>query len=246
MTFVRQILLGTVWFSFLGLPTFGATVYFGEDINSTATGQNEDAQRIAHPNSDAANSAFRAALSNVEVEDFESFTGNSNVTTLSFGPDTATLSEPLTVLSIPSGNFNGVYPISGSQTLLQSALSVNSFSVSFSSPQAAFGFYATDIEVSGNLTLRFLLTDGVSFLDRPVPTLAGQMSANPTGSVAFYGVIDPDNPFTRVTFIRTLNSLDGFGFDDMVIARPEQVVPEPAASWLVLGGAGLLLRRRRS
>jgi len=233
----------------LGTQGAGAEMrFFGEDINHTASPGLEDAIRIAHPNSDAASAAFLSHLSGVATETFESFVGGSSVNTLTFGLDTATLSPALTVLNLPTGTFNGVYPISGNQTLLQATGATQDvFTINFSSPQAAFGFYATDIEVSGNLTLRFLLVDGTTTIDRPVPTLA-TVTPNSTGSVAYYGVIDTANPFTRVSFIRSLNTNDGFGFDDMTIGRVDAVVPVPGAVALTAIGVGLVgwLRRRRA
>jgi len=94
------------------------------------------------------------------------------------------------------------------------------------------------IEIPGNLSLQFLLADGISKIDRPVPTTQGV--ANNTGSVAFYGVIDTANPFVGVSFIRSLNTNDGFGIDDLTIGRVENVsnVPTPSAIWLF--GSGLI------
>lgn len=214
------------------------TVFFGEDINHTSTPGNEDSVRIAHPNADQAYIAFLNQLNGVTTENFESFDSNATVSTLSFGSDTAILSPSLTVLNLPSGTMKGVYPISGNKVLLQAAGGVDTFSISFSNPQAAFGFYATDIEVPNNLALRFLLSDGITTIDRPVPTEA-QIVPNSTGSVAYYGVIDTDNPFIRVSFIRTSNAGDGFGFDDFTIGRAENVSSVPIPNSLFLLSSAL-------
>jgi hypothetical protein len=227
------------------VPAQAASVFFGEDVNETGT-TNADPQRIPFPNAAAAQAAFLALLIGVETEGFEDKSGL--VTTLDFGPDTATLSPSLEVLTIPTGTFNGVYPISGDNVLLQATGAAESaFTITFSGPQAAFGFFATDIEFQGNLTLRFLLADGVTTLDRPVPTQAGTGIALNTGSVAYFGVIDTDNPFLAVSFVRGLNQNDGFGFDDLTIGRVENVVPEPGTLALVgLGVALVSVARRRS
>ncbi|MEZ6094842.1 MAG: hypothetical protein R3C03_11510 [Pirellulaceae bacterium] len=222
-------------------------VFFGEDINWTATGDNENAVRIPHPNSDAAQANFFAFLRGAGTETFEGFEANSIVNSIDFGPDTATLTRGLSALNQPSGTFNGVYPISGDQTLLQSISTSDILHLEFSSPQAAFGFYMTDVEIVGNLSLRFFLVDGVSTIDRVVPTQAGANGANNTGSVAYFGVIDTTNLFSGVSFVRTLNSNDGFGFDDMTIGRAAMVVPEPTYGvfWLT-GLLAVMNQRRRS
>jgi hypothetical protein len=223
-------------------PADAASIFFGEDVNSTSTGQNEDAVRIGHPNADAAQAAFLAQLTGVGTETFEGATGS--LTQLTFGADTATLSPALSVLDVPSGTFNGVFPISGNRTLLQNAGSAQTFSVTFSTPQAAFGFYATDVEVPGNMLLRFTLAAGGT-IDHAVPTQAGTGGVNNTGSVIYFGLIDTAKPFVSVAFIRALNSVDGFGFDDMTIGRVENV-PEPHVLALLCAGCtGLLLARRR-
>ena len=213
----------------LGSNVHAAIVFFGEDINLTATGQNENAVRIGHPTSDSARNSFLANLSGVVTETFEQYAPNSNISSLTFGPDTASLSPALQILNLSTGTFNGTYPISGNQFLLQNALGTNTFSIGFSTPQAAFGLYVTDLEVQGNLTLRFLLADGTTTIDRPVPTQVNPTANdNNTGSVLYFGVIDTDNPFVQVRFVRNLNSADGFGFDDMTIARATQVIPPSA------------------
>ena len=106
----------------LGSNVHAAIVFFGEDINLTATGQNENAVRIGHPTSDSARNSFLANLSGVVTETFEQYAPNSNISSLTFGPDTASLSPALQILNLSTGTFNGTYPISGNQFLLQNAL----------------------------------------------------------------------------------------------------------------------------
>jgi len=228
---------------------YAAQIFFGEDINTTATGNNENAVRIPHPNADIARNAFFSNLQGVKTETFETFAPNSIITTLNFGTDTAFLSPGLPVVNIPTGTLNGAFPISGNQTVGTNTGTSTVFRIDFSSPQKAFGFYVTDVEIPNNLSLRFLLSDGLSTIDRPVPTQAGTGGANNTGSVTYFGVIDTNNPFISVSFIRNLNTDDGLALDDFTIASTSQInVPEPSSilGLLSLGvlGIGAALKRK--
>ncbi|WP_338845735.1 PEP-CTERM sorting domain-containing protein [Massilia sp. W12] len=224
--------------------------FFGEDINRTASGPGmEDARRIFHPLADAARNGFMQKLHNVKTENFESFASNTMINTLQFGDTSATLSKPLQVKNVVNGTFNGTYPISGNQFLLQAVGASEQFRINFSAPQVAFGFYMTDIEVPGNFSLRFHGVDGRN-VDYAVPTRANAGGANNTGSVAYFGMIDKDAPFSGVTFVRNQNRNDGFGFDDMTIGNLSQVsnVPE-AESWAMMGlgllALGAFARKRK-
>jgi hypothetical protein len=126
------------------------------------------------------------------------------------------------VLTVASGvTFNGVFPTSGSNVyFLFLTGGSSSFSITFSSPQAAFGFYATDVgDGFGQLVLRFHHPDG-SDSDVTVPSTVG----GTTGSIFYFGIVDPDAPFDSVTFTNT-GAGDGFGFDDLTIGRASQFVP---------------------
>ena len=229
-----------------GLAT-ASTVFFGEDINrrEEITGSNSTI-RIPHLNGDTAHAAFLSHLQSVSTETFESFAPNTNVSTLTFGTETATLSPSRPILSNPPpGNPDtlpdGTSQISGNQFLFQD-VDVSSFSLSFSRPQTAFGFYATDIETPGNLTLHFLLADGISTIDRQVPSQAGTGGLNDTGSVLYYGVIDATNPFIGISFSRSYLG-DVIGFDDFTIGREIATVPIPSTLWLfsfALAGLGII------
>jgi hypothetical protein len=139
-------------------------------------------------------------------------------------------------------NIAGRFAISGSRYLNVGTDDALSLQLTFSSPQAAFGFFAMDVgDVDGQLALAF---DG-----GPNVVVPHTITAN--GSALFFGYINTDNPFTTVQFFNTVGNSDAFGFDDFTIGRVEQVVspvPEPAsmAIFAVLGSIGLIgVRRRR-
>lgn len=112
------------------------------------------------------------------------------------------------------------------------------FRLDFTVPQAGFGFFATDFENSRTL-LRFETPAG-----RTREVQLPYTRPSPSGSAFFYGILDPDYLFTRVTFIG-LNEQqrDWFGFDDFTIATAEQIIPahSPEPGTLMLLATGLLL-----
>jgi TolA-binding protein len=222
----RTIAFLALWTVICGGPAQAAPVtFFGEDLNSTDNpNDNLDAplRPASLPNADAARAAFLANLVGAITENFESFAvGATTPLTLTFGADTATLfgqAGTNQILAVPTGTFNGAFPTSGNQFLLQFGPS-GSFQIDFGSPQAAFGFYATDVADGGaQLNLTFSHVDGSqTALNVPHAVPSG------TGSAFYFGVIIADNPFIRATFSNTNSATDGFGFDDMTIARAEQV-----------------------
>lgn len=200
--------------------------YFGWDTNMlppAGPGDDNPTRLTNHPNADLAAARFLSRLVGVATETFESFADQSNPTSLTFGPDTATLTGSPVVYNVPTNTYAGTFPISGDQFLLLLANSPSFFRIDFNTAQAAFGFYATDIEVA-RLGVALVTADGQR-TSLTVPAPAGEQ---PSGSVFFFGVIDTDSPFTTVEFAREGTSLDGFGFDNLTIGRPEQVQPEPA------------------
>jgi hypothetical protein len=226
--------------SALATPAGAAvTTFFGEDL-----GPGDESRPASMPNAQSAHDGFLSNLVGVTTEGFEGFVdGATGPFALAFGGDTATLSNGAgaTVRDVPSGTFNGTFPTTGAKFLLTN-IGGGAFSITFSAPQNAFGFYATDIgDGGGRLGLAF---DDAA-LDVPSSALT------PSGSVLFFGYINPDVAFTKVTFTNASQGVDGFGFDDLTVGRHENIlapVPEPD-SWalLILGFAGLgaALRRRR-
>lgn len=217
--------------------------FLGQD-----TGLGEGTRLPSHPNADAARASFLSSLVGVGTEDLESFANGTGAPLLvDFGAaGTATLNGSGEISNVPAGT-NGVgrYPISGNQYWE----GTNAFSITFSAPQAAFGFYGIDIgDFSGQVTLT-LTNGGVEVVN------IGNATNVPGGGVLYYGIIvDAGSEFTSVAFGNTASGTDFFGFDDFTIGTREQViepVPEPStmALWLtgsVLGVAARVRYGRKS
>lgn len=211
-------------------------VFFGEDL-----GLGENTKLPAHPTADAARDAFLASLVGVGTENFEGYADNTGgPLAINFvGAGTATLQGSGYVNTVtPGTNGVGRYPISGTNYWE----SGSGFSIQFSDPVAAFGFYGIDIgDFSGQVTMT--LADGSDTLVNIPNTIDGF-----GGSVLFFGYIDVLKPFTSITFGNTAPGTDFFGFDDMTIGSVRQVrVPETGVTLFMLAGAlvGIGALRRR-
>jgi hypothetical protein len=236
----RYVSMGCAMLLCLGFSRTGALAvpltFFGEDL-----GPGESPPGLAvFPNASAAEASFLSFLVETGTETFESFaTGTGAPLALTFpGAGTATLNGSGV---IESGHVGfGRYPISGTQWWESST----DFSITFSDPIAAFGFYGVDIgDFNGQVTLA-LANGGVT--DVTIPNTIGA----PGGSVLYFGYIDTDNPFISVTFGNTATGIDVFGFDNMTIGSIEQVrpptVPDAGGTMLLLGFAMAALGITRS
>jgi hypothetical protein len=214
---VRKVLLAA-WLVAVGLGAATASMaaistFFGEDL-----GIGELTPLPSHPNSDAARNAFFAQLTNIGTENLESFAnGTGAPLAITFPganpPLVATLLGNGNIVSVTPGTTNGFgrYAISGSNFWENSDL----FSIDFSRPIAAFGFYGVDVgDFNGQLTLT--LTDG-TVTNITIPSVVGA----PGGSIIYFGIIDPDHQYVSASFGNTAAGTDFFAFDDFSVGGKE-------------------------
>ncbi|MCH7793341.1 MAG: hypothetical protein IID31_13805 [Planctomycetes bacterium] len=116
--------------------------------------------------------------------------------------------------------------------------------MTFSSSIAAFGFYGTDIgDFGATLTLN-LVGGGNAVLNVGNTTGSG---GSTNGSLLFYGFISQNaaHDIMGITF-EASNTSDFFGFDDMIVASREQIIPLPTGAAMAMVGIGAIgLRRKR-
>jgi hypothetical protein len=250
-------------------------LYFGEDINANGganpipnslsaannflsssnligyTTQNFDSVTLPAP---SANSTTRALTSGTTLTTTD-FPGTSSITTTSTEvPQTGNTTFNFSTKGVrfndtaTTPTANGRFAISGSQYY---DVGNGTFTVTFSNPMAALGFYATDVE---DLTGMILTFDNDPNKTLTIPRSAG--AGNTNKSALYYGFVaaNPSEIFTSVTFGRSVNdSNDKFGLDDLTFATPSQVrnfaattsVPEPLTMMGTLLGGGAVLRLRK-
>jgi hypothetical protein len=216
MTSLSRVLLFAV-VAFAPANTWAAPqTFFGEDL-----GQGENVRLPSHPNADAARAQFLSNLSGAVTANLENFSAGASAPLLvDFGASgSATLLGGGSINEVVSGtNGLGRYPISGTKYWDDSN---STFSLTFSQPQAAFGFYGVDIgDFNGQVTITY--ADGSSHM-LTIPNTVNGLG----GSVLYFAFIDTTNPFTSVSFGNTGagSGLDDFfGFDDFTISTTQQVV----------------------
>ena len=202
------------------------SVYFGEDLSPYSYPAPNDVPRPASiPNTQRAASAFASRLPGILSETFEGLATDSTPTNLVFGTNIATLTGQVEIRTVidPAMTAGGEFPISGTNFLNLRTESPGFFTLDFSQPQAAFGFYGTDFGEPLGMDMAFLHVDGTTnTIVLPITRPQG------SGGAFFFGYISQTNPFVRVAFHRMGDENDWFGFDDMTIATPDQVHPAPA------------------
>lgn len=219
-------------------------VFFGEDL-----GGGETTFLAATPNADAAQANFLAGLINPGVETFESRSGDAPLAINFANGVTATLNGSGDVVARANGVASaGRFGVTGDggldERFWSSGGGENAFTILFSAPVSAFGFFGIDIgDFDGQVTATTAGGLNQAFNVGNSINISG-------GSVLFWGVIDPAATFTSVTFGNTGSGDDFFAFDDFTIGAPEQIrdpntpVPEPMTLTLVGGGLLAALRRR--
>ncbi len=222
-----------------------ATVFFGEDIPGTLP---PSPPVPAGGNAETARNNFLSQLASHSTEDFESFSaGNTPPLSLSFGGSAGTITA---TLNLTAGGFSessvrnvetgggGRYATSGSNYFNNNR---DEFSITFPNPVTAFGFYATDAAddpVGAILSINLGNGSGPIHVAGP-----GADPAIRNGAVLFFGVIDANNPFSTISFLKS-DLIDSIGYDDMIVGT----VPIPAAFPLfgsVLGLIGFLGWKRK-
>lgn len=224
-----------------GLAHAVPIVYFGENLTpgSTVSGSPVTARNN-----------FLADLVGVGSENFEgTAAGTTPPLALTFpgssGSITATIASASGgVCSTATGAVGGIscnglgrFPTSGTNWYHTNDV----FTITFSNPIAAFGFYGTDIgDFDGQVTATL---NGGTTVSLTIPNMINA----PDGSLLFWGFIDSTNSYTSLQFGNTASGSDVFGFDDLVIGDRGQVaIPEPATLALFgLGFATLGAMRRK-
>jgi hypothetical protein len=200
--FMKKIVSGFALSVLLSSTSIASPVtFFGEDLS---TGDPNIGSLV---NATTARNNFFSNLTGVGTETFDSYA--STPASVSFGAaGTATLSGG-TLASLNDGA--GRFPVSGSQYL---NASTSNFSLSFSNPISAFGFFGTDVgDFGGQLSLTLTGSNGVTQI--VVPHTIGS-GGSTSGSDLYFGFYDLTNTYTSITFDNP-STVDVFAFDNLSI-----------------------------
>lgn len=194
-------------------PALAGQIFFGEDFWTPG-----NPYPIPHPHSDQARDAFLAALISFGTESFEEYPSPTHTPLLIDFDGMATAVVTGDAIVRATTGFDR-YPISGSNVL---EAAFGEFTFTFGSPVAAFGFYGTDVGdvLDQPLVLTFFHVSG------PAQTVTVPMSfdsGSRNASVLFFGLVDPLNPFTAVTFANGASDYNGFDDITMGVARVDPI-----------------------
>lgn len=217
----------------------GRVIYFAENLTAAGVTTGTPVTKRAE---------FLAALVGVGSEGFESLTvGADGPFVLTFpgtsGDVTATLQSvdpefpndvEVRADQTGGGEFFGRWNTTpGGSKFIQASYD---FEIVFSSPVSAFGFYGTDV---GDFAaaMQVVLTDTNATTE--LLTVRAAEGQAPNGSLLFWGFIDSDKQYTKITFQIDQAEVDPgefdvFGFDDMVIGDAGQIVAPPAPMQLAV------------
>ena len=175
--------------------------FFGED-----PGLGEATRLPAHLLADAARTNFLSNLLGVGTFNFESVANGAGAPlAVNFGAaGTATINGTGNVDNVPTDSDTvGRYPISGNQYWETGDV----FSIDFTTPVAAFGFYGIDIgDFNGQVTL-------TTIAGTPLVLNVGNAQNGQGGSVLYFGfyVTTTSEEFTKITFGNTEPGTDILG-----------------------------------
>jgi PEP-CTERM motif len=243
------------------------TVYSGLDLNAIDPG--------TMPNSLAARDQFATQLPAFGVESFQSFAAGTEFHIAPSPSLTFVGSSVTAVLTgglVRDTPFQGRFAVDGTH-FLDTAYNQR---ITFNTPVAAFGLYVVDFnEVDNNpatVTVGGQTLTQTEIEARPFDSVDGIFrivtersagnfellySGEPlsfrSGYASFVGLIDAASPYSNIILINGASGLDdvgfldGFAYDQLMVATPAQLVPEPS-TWalLMLGLLGMVVVARRA
>lgn len=262
--FLSTTLVAGFALAFSTVASAGYATFSGEDLNDDSL-----VPLTTLTNSGGAESLFKSKLaSGVATETFEAQSiGAIAPLALVFKDQVTSATKVTATLGGGSGSVQGVTPgqtdgagrysipsaSSSNYWLVNAADRSNSFTVTFDSAVAAFGFYGVDIgDFGGTVSVSLLNNLGDTVKTFAVPHTIGD-GGDTDGSVIFFGLIaDIGEDFYGVRFTSSITSAaDYFAFDNFTVATRDQLPPDtplPLPGTLALAGLGLLglgLRRAR-